>query len=285
MKVIVTGKGGQLASEFEQLKGSDSSWTFLSVEDLDITDNLAVEDYFSNINFDVIINCAAYTAVDKAEEDLELAYAVNEKGVGNLADACYKYGSRLIHYSTDYVFNGESFIPYAENDSTEPKSVYGKSKLDGEKLLKENDTVESVILRTSWVYSNFGQNFVKTMLRLGKEKSELGVVSDQIGSPTFARDLAEDTLKILENSNYQWKNGDIFHYSNEGNCSWYDFAKQIFCFADIKVKLNALSSEEFPTRAVRPKFSLLDKSKFKKTFKVEINHWKNSLENMIKQEL
>lgn len=285
MKVLVTGKGGQLASEFEQLKGSNSNWTFLSVEDLDITDNLAVEDYFSNINFDVIINCAAYTAVDKAEDDLELAYAVNEKGVGNLADACNKYGSRLIHYSTDYVFNGESSIPYSENEYTEPRSVYGKSKLAGEELLRENDAVESIIIRTSWVYSNFGQNFVKTMLRLGKEKSELGVVSDQIGSPTFARDLAEVTLKILKDSSYQWKNGDVFHYSNEGNCSWYDFAKQIFDFADIKVKLNALSSEEFPTRAVRPKFSLLDKSKIKKTFKVEINHWKNSLENMLKQEL
>lgn len=285
MKVLVTGKGGQLASEFEQLKGSNSNWTFLSVEDLDITDNLAVEDYFSNINFDVIINCAAYTAVDKAEDDLELAYAVNEKGVGNLADACNKYGSRLIHYSTDYVFNGESSIPYSENEYTEPRSVYGKSKLAGEELLRENDAVKSIIIRTSWVYSNFGQNFVKTMLRIGKNKSELGVVSDQIGSPTFARDLAEDTLKILEDSNYLWKNGDIFHYSNEGSCSWYDFAKQIFDFADIEVKLNALSSKEFPTRAVRPKFSLLDKSKFKKTFKVEIKHWKNSLENMLKQEL
>lgn len=285
MKIIVTGKGGQLASEFEQLKGNDSDWTFLSAEDLDIADDLAVEDYFSKINFDVIINCAAYTAVDKAEDNLELAYAVNEKGVGNLADACYKYGSRLIHYSTDYVFNGESSIPYSENEYTEPRSIYGKSKLAGEKILEENEAVESIILRTSWVYSNFGQNFVKTMLRIGEDKSELGIVSDQIGSPTFARDLAKDTLIILEDSNYQWKNGDIFHYSNEGNCSWYDFAKQIFDFAGIEVRLNALSTEEFPTRAVRPKFSLLDKSKFKKTFKVEINHWKNSLENMLKQEL
>ena len=285
MKKIVTGKGGQLASEFEMLKGDDPNWTLLSVEDLDITDQSAVEDYFANLNFDLIINCAAYTAVDKAEDQLELAYAVNEKGLKNLINVCYKYGSRLVHYSTDYVFNGESSIPYSENDSTEPKSVYGKSKLAGEELLINNKAVESIILRTSWVYSNFGQNFVKTMLRLGEEKSELGVVSDQIGTPTFARDLAEDTLKILEDSNYQWKNGDIFHYSNEGSCSWYEFAKQIFDFAGVEVELNSLSSEEFPTRAVRPKFSLLDKSKFKKTFKVEINHWKNSLENMLKQEL
>ena len=285
MKVIVTGKGGQLASEFEALKGFDPDWTFLSEQDLDITNLELVLSFFNSNSFDLVINCAAYTAVDKAEDNFELAYAVNEKGVGNLADACNKYGSRLIHYSTDYVFNGESSIPYSENEFTEPRSVYGKSKLAGEKLLEENEAVESIILRTSWVYSNFGQNFVKTMLRIGKEKSELGIVSDQIGSPTFARDLAEDTLKILEDSNYLWKNGDIFHYSNEGSCSWYDFAKQIFDFADIKVKLNALSSEEFPTRAVRPKFSLLDKSKFKKTFKVEINHWKGSLENMLKSEL
>lgn len=285
MKIIVTGKGGQLASEFERLKGDNPNWTFLSVEDLDITDKLAVEDFFANKDFDVIINCAAYTAVDKAEDDVELVYAVNEKGVGNLVDVCNKYVARLIHYSTDYVFNGESSMPYSEFHSAEPKSVYGKSKLAGEKLLKENEAVESIILRTSWVYSNFGQNFVKTMLRLGKEKSELGVVSDQIGTPTFARDLAEDTLKILEDSNYQWKNADIFHYSNEGSCSWYDFAKQIFELANIEMKLNSLSSEEFPTRAVRPKFSLLDKSKFKKTFKVEIKHWKDSLENMLKSEL
>lgn len=285
MKVVVTGKGGQLASEFEALKGFDPNWTFLSEHDLDITNKSSVSRYFESNSFDLVINCAAYTAVDKAEDNLELAYAVNEKGVGNLAHACNKYGSRLIHYSTDYVFNGESSIPYSENEYTEPRSVYGKSKLAGEKLLEENEAVESIILRTSWVYSNFGQNFVKTMLRIGKEKSELGIVSDQIGSPTFARDLAEDTLKILEDSNYLWKNGDIFHYSNEGSCSWYDFAKQIFDFADIEVKLNALSSKEFPTRAVRPKFSLLDKSKFKKTFKVEIKHWKNSLENMLKQEL
>lgn len=285
MKVIVTGRGGQLASEFEQLKGNDPSWTFFSAKDLDITDNLAVEDCFAHINPDVIINCAAYTAVDKAEDEVELAYAVNEKGVGNLVNACNKYSSRLIHYSTDYVFSGESSVPYSENEYTEPGSVYGKSKLAGEELLKVSKTIESIILRTSWVYSNFSQNFVKTMIRLGKEKSELGVVSDQIGSPTFARDLAKDTIKILEDSNYQWKNGDIFHYSNEGSCSWYDFAKQIFELTGIEVKLNELSSEEFPTRAMRPKFSLLDKSKFKKTFKVEINHWKDSLGNMLKSEL
>lgn len=285
MKVIVTGKDGQLASEFEALKGFDPDWTFLSVQGLDITNRDFVLSYFESNSFDLVINCAAYTAVDKAEDEKELAFKVNAEGVKNLLEACERIGAKFIHYSTDYLFDGSSKEPYSELDTPNPKTVYGASKLKGEEYILASKKVESIILRTSWVYSNFGQNFVKTMLRLGKEKSELGVVSDQIGSPTFARDLAEDTLKILEDSNYQWKNGDIFHYSNEGNCSWHDFAKQIFDFADIKLTLNGLTSAEFPTRAVRPKFSLLDKSKFKKTFNVQNNHWKDSLENMLKQEL
>lgn len=285
MKVIVTGKDGQLASEFEALKGFDPDWTFLSVQDLDITNRDFVLSYFESNSFDLVINCAAYTAVDKAEDEKELAFKVNAEGVKNLLEACERIEAKFIHYSTDYLFDGSSKEPYSELDTPNPKTVYGASKLKGEEYILASKKVESIILRTSWVYSNFGQNFVKTILRLGKEKSELGVVSDQIGSPTFARDLAEDTLKILEDSNYQWKNGDIFHYSNEGNCSWHDFAKQIFDFADIKLTLNVLTSEEFPTRAVRPKFSLLDKSKLKKTFNVQINHWKDSLENMLKQEL
>jgi dTDP-4-dehydrorhamnose reductase len=285
LKVIVTGKDGQLASEFEALKGFDPDWTFLSVQGLDITNRDFVLSYFESNSFDLVINCAAYTAVDKAEDEKELAFKVNAEGVKNLLEACERIGAKFIHYSTDYLFDGSSKEPYSELDTPNPKTVYGASKLKGEEYILASKKVESIILRTSWVYSNFGQNFVKTMLRLGKEKSELGVVSDQIGSPTFARDLAEDTLKILEDSNYQWKNGDIFHYSNEGNCSWHDFAKQIFDFADIKLTLNGLTSAEFPTRAVRPKFSLLDKSKFKKTFNVQNNHWKDSLENMLKQEL
>lgn len=285
MKVIVTGKGGQLASEFELLKGSDVNWIFLSEKDLNITDKKAVQGFFTNKKFDYIINCAAYTAVDKAEDDIQLAYDVNEKGLENLIEACKKTNARIIHFSTDYVFNGESSTPYLENDSANPKSVYGQSKLAGENVLKRHESVESLIIRTSWVYSNFGQNFVKTMLSLGKQKSELGIVADQIGSPTFAHDLAMATLKIFQNENYQWKNGDIFHYSNEGRCSWCEFAKYIFDLAHLKVKVNSLSTDQFPTRAVRPKFSLLNKTKFKETFNVEINHWKDSLEKMLKSEL
>ena len=284
MKVYVTGKGGQLASEFEKLKGKDPDWSFLSHEDLDITNELRVKKFFQDKQIDAIINCAAYTAVDKAEDDVELTYAVNETGVKHLLDVCKTSKSKLIHYSTDYVFNGESSKPYSENDFPDPKSIYGQSKLAGEELLKKEKAVQSVIIRTSWVYSNYGHNFVKTMLRLGKEKSELGIVSDQIGSPTFAHDLARDSLKVLEDNSYEWKNGEIFHYSNEGSCSWYEFARQIFLFKQLNIKLNALSTEQFPTRAVRPKYSLLDKTKFKETFKLEINNWKSSLEKMLKSE-
>jgi len=285
MKVVVTGRGGQLASEFEKLKGEDLKWTFLSAEDLDITNEVSVRSFFENKQVDFIINCAAYTAVDKAEDDIESAYAVNEKGVKHLIEGCKTTNAKFIHYSTDYVFDGESSEPYTEHHKVDPQSIYGKSKLAGEELLKKERTVNSIIIRTAWVYSNFGHNFVKTMLRLGKEKSELGVVADQIGSPTFAQDLAKDTLKIIEDTNYKWKTADIFHYSNEGSCSWYDFANQIFTYAGIDVKLNSLSTEEFPTRAIRPEFSLLNKTKFKKTFKVEINDWETSLENMLKSEL
>ncbi|MDB2701950.1 dTDP-4-dehydrorhamnose reductase [Flavobacteriaceae bacterium] len=285
MKVIVTGKGGQLASEFEKIKGDDLEWKFLSVEDLDITNESLVRNFFKDKQIDVLINCAAYTAVDKAEDDIELAYAVNEKGVKHLIEACKKTNAKFIHYSTDYVFDGESSEPYTEYHKVDPQSIYGKSKLAGEELLRKEKTVYSIVIRTSWVYSNFGHNFVKTMLRLGKEKSELGVVADQVGSPTFAQDLAKDTLKAIEDTSYKWKNADIFHYSNEGSCSWYDFAKQIFYLAGIDMKLNSLSTVEFPTRAVRPKFSLLDKTKFKKTFSVEINDWGTSLRNMLKSEL
>lgn len=285
MKVVVTGRGGQLASEFEVLKGFDPEWTFLSEQDLDITNKVLVRSFFEGKQVDFIINCAAYTAVDKAEDDYESAYAVNEKGVKHLIEVCKTNNAKFIHYSTDYVFNGESSEPYTEYHKVDPQSIYGKSKLAGEELLKKERAVNSIIIRTAWVYSNFGHNFVKTMLRLGKEKSKLGIVADQVGSPTFAQDLAKDTLKVIEDTNYKWKNADIFHYSNEGSCSWYDFAKQIFDFAGIEVKLNLLSTEEFPTRAMRPKFSLLNKSKFKETFNIEINDWKTSLRNMLKSEL
>jgi dTDP-4-dehydrorhamnose reductase len=285
VKVAVTGKGGQLASEFEALKGFDSNWTFLSEKDLDITNKSSVLSYFKSNTFDLLINCAAYTAVDKAEDEVELAFKVNGEGVINLLEACVLMGAKLIHYSTDYVFDGFSKEPYSELDTPSPNSIYGSSKLKGEEHIKANKKVESIVLRTSWVYSSYGNNFVKTMIRLGNEKEELGIVADQIGSPTYGKDLAADTLKILLDENYKWSQGDIFHYSNNGSCSWFEFAQKIFELTNINVKLKKLKTEDYPTKASRPKYSLLDKSKFENTFKIQIRDWRTSLIDMLKQEL
>ena len=285
MKVIVTGKGGQLACELDAIKGLDSNWTFLSVDDLDITKRDLVLSYFNTVACDLVINCAAYTAVDKAEDEKKLAFKVNAEGTNNLLEACELIKAKFIHYSTDYVFDGNSKSPYNELDQPMPNSVYGSSKLKGEEYVLENKKVKSIIIRTSWVYSNYGNNFVKTMIKLAGKRNELGIVADQIGSPTFAKDLAQDTLNILSHDNYQWISGDIFHYSNNGSCSWFEFAKEIFKYSDNDVILTALSTKEYPTNAVRPKYSLLDKSKFERTFTIKIRDWKISLFEMLKQEL
>ncbi len=283
MKVVVTGKGGQLASELEALKDTDPNWTFLSEEDLDITNKSSVESYFDLNSNDLVINCAAYTAVDKAEDQLEIAFNVNAEGTKNLLNVCEQMGAKLIHYSTDYVFDGSLKAPYSELDTPNPNSAYGLSKLKGEEYVLENKQVKSIIIRTSWVYSTYGKNFVKTMISLGERKTELGIVSDQIGSPTYAKDLAKDTLKILSDDNYKWLNGDIFHYSNNGSCSWFEFAKKIFEYTNKHINLNPLTTKEYPTKAVRPKYSLLDKTKFERTFNTKINKWEISLGKMLKQ--
>ena len=285
MKVVVTGKGGQLASEFEALKGFDLNWTFLSEQDLDITNKSSVSSYFKSNSFDLVINCAAYTAVDKAEDEEERAFMVNAEGTKNLLEACEQIGAKFIHYSTDYVFDGSSKEPYTELDTPNPNSVYGASKLKGEEYILANQKVKSIILRTSWVYSSYGNNFVKTMIRLGGERDEIGVVSDQIGSPTYAKDLAEHTLRIINNDNYKWTQGDVFHYSNKGSCSWFEFARTIFELTNITVQLSQLKTEDYSTKARRPKYSLLDKSKFQRTFNIQIRDWKLSLIDLLKQEL
>ena len=285
MKVVVTGKGGQLASEFEALKGFDPNWTFPSEKDLDITNKSSVSSYFQSNTFDLVINCAAYTAVDKAEDEEELAFKVNAEGTKNLVEACEKMGAKLIHYSTDYVFDGNTKEPYTELDTPNPNSAYGVSKLKGEEYILKNKKVKSIILRTSWVYSIYGKNFVKTMIRLGSEREELGIVSDQFGSPTYAKDLAEHTLRVLSHDSYNWTHGDVFHYSNKGSCSWFEFARTIFELLNITIQLNQLNTDDYPNKASRPKYSLLDKSKFEKTFKIQIRDWRTSLRDMLKQEL
>ena len=285
MKVVVTGNGGQLASEFKALIAFDSNWVFLSENDLDITNLDLVLTYFNSTSCDLSINCAAFTAVDKAEEEEELAYKVNALGIKNLLKACEINRIKLIHYSTDYVFDGISKIPYNELDKPKPNSVYGYTKLKGEECILENKLVKSIIIRTSWVYSIYGNNFVKTMIKLGAERTELGIVADQVGSPTYAKDIAEDTLKIILFDNYKWISGDIFHYSNNGYCSWYDFATRIFDIINYDIHLKELSTNEYPTKAVRPKFSLLDSLKCERTFNTKINDWETSLAEMLKQEL
>lgn len=283
MKICVVGSNGQLGSEFFFLKNMDNHWTFMPFEKLNITDREKLLNFFGQNKFDFLINCSAYTAVDKAEDDKEGAFAVNEFGVKNLTDGCKIHDTKLIHISTDYVFDGVDSNGYDENSTTNPLSIYGKSKRAGE-IIIENSVIKSIIVRTSWLYSTYGNNFVKTMLKLSKNKKSIGVVADQFGSPTYARDLANSIIKILDNKNYIWKTGgEIFHYSNDGYCSWYDFTNKIFELQNINIEIKKLTTEEFKTKAKRPNYSILINNKFKSTFKTQIKPWEEALKLMLKE--
>jgi len=294
MRILVTGKNGQLGRSIHKLVNTDSKidnnqssneFIFVGREELDLSNESSISHYFdSNDRFDVIINCAAYTAVDKAEEEQELANQVNHLAVKQLAGIAKEQKAKLIHISTDYVFDGESDKAYLETDETNPINVYGKTKLAGEKALQEIIPANAMIIRTSWVYSEFGNNFVKTMLNLGKERDELNVVSDQIGSPTYATDLAGAILKIISNKNYQNKeqSTEIYHYSNEGKISWYDFAKEIFKIAKIDCKVNPITTQQYPMPAKRPKNTLMNKDKIVKVFNILHSPWRGSLELCIR---
>lgn len=283
-KILITGGNGQLGREINELMPDFTEFDFLftDVEDLDIADPDMLDQFFETHQPDFVINCAAYTAVDKAEEDTGAAYTVNVNGPENLAVACKNHRSKLIHISTDYVFDGRNYKPYIETDTPCPTGVYGQTKLEGEqKSFSAND--ESIIIRTSWLYSAFGSNFVKTMLRLGKERDNLSVVFDQIGTPTYARDLAKVILQIIvqtEKHRSRWQPG-IYHFSNEGVCSWYDFAVEIMSQAGIPCRISPIESKDFPTKAERPHFSVLNKAKIKSAFEIEIPYWKESLRNCI----
>jgi len=288
--ILVTGTKGQLGSEIRSLISNDEclmlnvKWFFTDRSILDITDKNAVENFFKDKHFDVIINCAAYTAVDKAESDEEMAYAINHKAVEILAHIAKERNIKLIHISTDYIFDGTNHKPYIEDDKVNPKSVYGRTKLAGELAIQDVNPKNSIIIRTSWVYSSFGNNFVKTMLRLGKEKEELGVVFDQIGTPTYAKDLAKAILEIIKHSKLNTQNSVIiYNYSNEGVCSWYDFTKTIFELSDIECKVNPIETKDYPTPATRPHYSLLNKAKIKKEYNIEIPYWKDSLKRCLKE--
>lgn len=275
--ILVTGANGQLGSEIQSLSSdySDYLFTFCDRETLDLGSEDAIKAYFEEKSFDVIINCAAYTAVDRAESDEELAFAINYKAVETLAHIAKAKKIALIHISTDYVFDGSSFKPYVENGPTNPQSVYGESKLAGEEAILSINPTNTVIIRTSWVYSSFGHNFVKTMLRLGRERNELGVIFDQVGTPTYARDLAKSIMEIIPQIDNDA--AEIYHYSNEGVCSWYDFAKAIFELSGITCNVKPIETKEYPTPATRPHYSLLNKSKIKNSYSIIIPYWRDSL--------
>ncbi|MCT7583986.1 dTDP-4-dehydrorhamnose reductase [Aliarcobacter butzleri] len=280
--ILVTGSKGQLGSEIKGLS-SNYSYNFFFTDrlNIDITNKDNIKDFCQTNNINVIINCAAYTAVDKAESDTENADLVNRKAVKKLAIVSSELNIKLIHISTDYVFDGRNFKPYKEEFQTSPQGVYGKTKLEGELELININPKNSLIIRTSWVYSYYGNNFVKTMLRLGKEKDSLGVVFDQIGTPTYALHLAKIILDIIPQ--IENEKVEIVNFSNEGVVSWYDFAKEIMKMAKIDCKINPIESFQYPTPAVRPHFSVLNKAKIKAMFNVEIPYWKDGLDDCLKR--
>lgn len=282
MKVLVTGANGQLGSEIKELSVNfpNHQYFFEGSEGLNITDAQQVETYIESNQIDVVINCAAYTQVDKAESEEIAAEKVNADGVKNISQALAKKRGRMIHISTDYVFNGKNYVPYKEDDPIEPIGVYGRTKRQGEEFFLSSG-VEGAIIRTAWVYSSYGNNFVKTMMRLGQEREQLNVIFDQVGSPTYARDLAEVCLKMLD-LDFKGKQ-QIYNYSNEGVVSWYDFAKSIMEIGNINCSIFPIETKEYPTPAKRPNYSLLNKAKIKKDLGIEIPYWKDSLKKCIKE--
>ena len=278
--ILVTGANGQLGNEMRRLSEDYPSyeWTFTDVCDLDICDREAVMAYVGGRKVDFIVNCAAYTAVDKAEDDVQRADLINHVAPGYLAEAANACGAGLIQVSTDYVFDGTAHVPYVETDEPCPNSVYGRTKLAGEQAALATCS-RTMIVRTAWLYSTFGNNFVKTMLRLGRERASLGVVFDQIGTPTYARDLARAILAAIE----QGVVPGVYHFSNEGVCSWYDFAVAAHRMAGIGTcHVSPLHTHEYPAKAPRPAYSVLDKTKIKQTYGLAIPHWEESLAECIR---
>lgn len=284
--ILVTGSNGQLGNEIRRISANHENnfrFFFTDVAELDITDLRAVDSFIKENNIKYIINCAAYTAVDKAEDDVDLCYKINRDAVANLGQAATNNNAKVIHISTDYVYDGTANKPYVETDTVNPQSVYGKSKQEGEaELLKA--CADSIIIRTAWLYSIFGNNFVKTMIKLGKERETLNVVADQNGTPTNGTDLAKTIVKILDFSEANGFKPGIYHYSNEGDTTWYDFTLAIHKEAGIDTcKVNPITTEQYPVKATRPKYSVLDKTKIKSTFNLTIPKWEESLNNCIKE--
>lgn len=279
--LLITGANGQLGSEMRRLAAEHPQfgYHFTDSTELDITDRRAVMAYVEEHPVDCIVNCAAYTAVDRAEDDHEACRLLNALAPGYLADAAQAYGAALVHVSTDYVFDGTQHVPYVETDPTCPATVYGRTKLEGEREVLSRCR-RAMVVRTAWLYSSFGNNFVKTMLRLGREKESLGVIFDQVGTPTYARDLAEAIFAAL----CQGIVPGVYHFSNEGVCSWYDFTKAIHRLAGITTcRVRPLHTAEYPAKAPRPHYSVLDKTKIKQTYGIEIPHWEESLARCLKE--
>jgi len=281
IKILVSGSNGQLGSELKELSFDypSATFTFFSRDELSVLDKEALQTAFKVYGPDYFINCAAYTAVDKAEEEKSVAFEINGEAVGTIAELCSQYNCRLIHISTDYVFNGTGAKPLSETDNIDPVNAYGASKLMGEQLAFKNNP-DSLIIRTSWVYSSYGKNFVKTMIRLMNEKQSISVVNDQIGSPTYAADLAQAILQIIFSN--KWTPG-IYNYSNDGVISWFDFANEIKKIVSSDCVVNPISTEKYPTPAQRPAYSVLDKSKIVDTYGLELKPWKESLKHCLQK--
>ena len=285
--VLVTGSSGQLGRCLKAIaeRYVDCVFTFVERADLDLSNQQSIHDYFQQHQFDFIINCAAYTAVDKAESEAELADQINHLAVQQLAEIALQQQSKLIHISTDYVFDGKHYQPYKETDPVAPQAVYGVTKLKGEQALVATMPTNVVIIRTSWVYCEYGHNFVKTMLRLAADRDQLNVIFDQIGTPTYAGDLAQAIMTIVGSDHFNQTSvaTEIYHYSNEGVCSWYDFAKAIFALSTVQCEVSPIETKDYPTPATRPHYSLLNKTKIKQAFNIHIPYWRDSLKQCLTQ--
>jgi len=288
MRILVTGKNGQLGRSFQKIVSTETKtdnnqspndFIFVGREELDLSSKSSISHYFKNNKFDIIINCAAYTQVDRAEQEAELANQINHLAVKQLASIASNQWAKLLHISTDYVFDGESGKPFTETDTPNPINVYGRTKLAGEKALQKVMPMNALIIRTSWVYSEYGNNFVSTMLRLGRERDELSVVNDQMGSPTYATDLADAILEIIRHNKFRDEDQttQIYNYSNEGEISWHEFAKEIFKLAEIDCKVSPITTQQYPTPAKRPRNTFMNRNKIVKVFNIKISNWKSSL--------